>query len=97
MKMILNGASKFYQPITLTEIEEEKNMEITNEIIKQKKVFTPSTMEVKVFTPSTMEVKAFLKIKELASKQSLNEFEIITMVQLQDFIKTSYRSRLTQM
>ena len=36
MKMILNGASKFYQPITLTEIEEEKNMEITNEIIKQK-------------------------------------------------------------
>ena len=32
MKMILNGASKFYQPITLTEIEEEKNMEITNEI-----------------------------------------------------------------
>ena len=87
MKMILNGASKFYQPITLTEIEEEKNMEITNEIIKQKKVFIPSTMEV----------KAFLKIKELASKQSLNEFEIITMVQLQDIIKTSYRSRLTQM
>ena len=87
MKMILNGASKFYQPITLTEIEEEKNMEITNEIIKQKKVFIPSTMKV----------KAFLKIKELASKQSLNEFEIITMVQLQDFIKTSYRSRLTQM
>ena len=87
MKMILNGASKFYQPITLTEIEEEKNMEITNGIMKQKKVFTPSTMEV----------KAFLKIKELESKQSLNEFEIITMVQLQDFIKTSDSSRLTLM
>ena len=27
MKMILNGASKFYQPVTLTEIEEEKNIE----------------------------------------------------------------------
>ena len=86
MKMILNGASKFYQPVTLTEME-EKNMEITNGIMKQKKAFTPSTMEV----------KAFLKIKELATKQSLNEFEIITMVQLQDFIKTSYRSRLDQM
>ena len=87
MKMILNGASRFYQPVTLTEIEEEKNMEITNRIMKQKKVFTPNAMEV----------KAFLKIKELEAKQSLNEFEIITMVQLQDFIKTSYRSRLAQM
>ena len=85
MKMILNGASKFYQPVTLTEME-EKNMEITNGIMKQKKVFTPSAMEV----------KAFLKIKELAAKQSLNEFEIITLVQLQDFIKTSYRNRLDQ-
>jgi len=26
MKMILNGASKFYQPVTLTEIKEEKNI-----------------------------------------------------------------------
>ena len=86
MKLILNGASKFYQPVTLTEIKEEKNMEITNKMIKPKKAFAPSTMEV----------EAFLKIKELAAKQSLNEFEIITMVQLQDFIKTSYRSRLSQ-
>ena len=86
MKQILNAfffALSYFSIIPVF----VKNMEITNGIMKQRKVFTPSTMEV----------KAFLKIKELESKQSLNEFEIITMVQLQDFIKTSYRSRLTQM
>ena len=50
----------------------------------------------KALVPTQMEVKAFNKVKELLEKESLTEFEAVTLAQLQSFLKTSSINRLAQ-
>lgn len=50
----------------------------------------------KALVPTQMEVKAFNKVKELLGKESLTEFEVVTLEQLQSFLKTSSKDRLAQ-
>ena len=50
----------------------------------------------KALVPTPMELKAFDKVKELLAKESLTEFEAVTLAQLQSFLKTSSINRLAQ-
>ena len=50
----------------------------------------------KAIVPTQMELKAFDKVKELLEKESLTEFEAVTLEQLQSFLRTSSKDRLAQ-
>ena len=50
----------------------------------------------KALVPTQMETKAFNKVKELLAKDTLTEFEAITLDQLQSFLKESSKDRLAQ-
>ena len=50
----------------------------------------------KAIVPTQMELKAFDKVKELLEKEYLTDFEVVTLAQLQNFLRTSSKDRLAQ-